>query len=127
MEFKKTNDNLIDSEKLESLSKSFNLDKKIIQILYSRGYQTENDLKSFLFDDINNLKDPFLMLNMDKVVARILTALQKNEKILIFGDYDTDGIGAVSILYNFLKTKTENFPTTFKNRKALFYSFIFCF
>lgn len=116
MEFKKTNDNLIDSEKLESLSKSFNLDKKIIQILYSRGYQTENDLKSFLFDDINNLKDPFLMLNMDKVVARILTALQKNEKILIFGDYDTDGIGAVSILYNFLKTKTENISTYLPNR-----------
>jgi len=116
MKFKKINDNLIDAEKLDNLSKKFNLDKKIIKILYSRGYQTEEEIKSFLFDEITNLKDPFLMLNMDRAVERILTALAKNEKILIFGDYDTDGIGAVSILYNYLTTKSNNVYTYLPNR-----------
>lgn len=116
MEFKKVYDNLIDEKQLENLSNFFVLDKKIVEILYSRGYTTKEEIEHFLYDNINDLKNPYLMINMEKIVERILLAIKKEEKILIFGDYDTDGIGAVSILYNYLKTKTNNVKTYLPNR-----------
>ena len=116
MIFKKINENLIDETLLEKFSKTFCLDKKIIQILYNRGFKTEEEIRKFLNNDINNLKDPFLMLNMEAVVERIILSIKNQEKVLIFGDYDTDGIGAVSILYNFLITKNPNVTTYIPNR-----------
>ncbi|MBE5746031.1 MAG: single-stranded-DNA-specific exonuclease RecJ [Clostridiales bacterium] len=116
MEFKKLNENLIDKGILENFSKSFSINKKIIEILYARGYNSKEKISSFLYDDITNLKNPFLLNNMNKVVERINLAIKNNEKILIFGDYDVDGVCAVSILHNYLIEKTKNIKTYLPNR-----------
>lgn len=116
MKFIKTNENKIDEKVLQSLSLTYNLDKSILEILFQRGIDSEEKLRQFLYADINDLKDPFLLLNMTKTIDRIMEAIEKKEKILIFGDYDVDGICSTSILYLFLKTKTPNIYTYIPNR-----------
>ncbi len=116
MEFTKNGENLIDKKVLDELSKKFNLNEKVIEILVNRGYSNEKLIDEFLNSDISCLKDPFLLQNMEKVVERIISAINSNEKVLIFGDYDTDGICATSILYNYLKTKSDNIFAYLPNR-----------
>lgn len=62
-------------------------------------------VRNFLNPDISRLHDPFLMDGMDRAVERILRAVDDLEDILIYGDYDVDGVTATSILYNFLTTR----------------------
>lgn len=118
MIFKKINENKIDEKVLENLSKKYNLDKTILEILSQRGINIfdEQELNNFLFADIKSLKDPLLLQNLESVVKRIECGILKNEKILIFGDYDVDGICATSILYLYLKTKTQNVFSYIPNR-----------
>ena len=63
--------------------------------------------KKFFRPSLTELYDPFLMQGMNKAVQRIEAAIQKKEKILIYGDYDVDGITAVSMVYNFLQGLPE--------------------
>ncbi len=72
-------------------------------ILLRRGIDTEDKLKHFCYDTPADLSDPFLMKGMQAAVERIILALQKKEPLVIYGDYDVDGITATSILYRFLK------------------------
>ena len=72
-------------------------------ILLRRGIDTEDKLKHFCYDTLADLSDPFLMKGMQAAVVRIILALQKKEPLVIYGDYDVDGITATSILYRFLK------------------------
>lgn len=72
-------------------------------ILLRRGIDTEDKLKHFCYDTPADLSDPFLMKGMQAAVDRIILALQKKEPLVIYGDYDVDGITATSILYRFLK------------------------
>ncbi|OQB51696.1 MAG: Single-stranded-DNA-specific exonuclease RecJ [Firmicutes bacterium ADurb.Bin146] len=60
------------------------------------------NLENFLYPKLENLNDPFLLNDMDKAVTRIVDAVTNNELILIYGDYDTDGITATAIMYRFL-------------------------
>ncbi|MGN1208566.1 MAG: DHH family phosphoesterase, partial [Christensenellales bacterium] len=110
------NENLIEKKVLDKICEKFNLSEKVAEILINRGYDTPEKVDKFLNDDINNLKDPFLMLNVKQVVERIEKAVENHEKILIFGDYDVDGICATSIMYNYLITKTEFVRTYIPNR-----------
>lgn len=72
-------------------------------ILLRRGIDTEDKLKHFCYDTPADLSDPFLVKGMQAAVDRIILALQKKETLVIYGDYDVDGITATSILYRFLK------------------------
>lgn len=72
-------------------------------ILLRRGIDTEDKLKHFCYDTPADLSDPFLMKGMQAAVDRIILALHKKEPLVIYGDYDVDGITATSILYRFLK------------------------
>ncbi len=85
------------------LSKKLNIDPLIVQILLNRGIRGEEEIRSFL--DINEfqLRDPFLLPDMEKGVKRVLEAIKAHEKILIYGDYDVDGITSVSVLILGLK------------------------
>lgn len=116
MEFIKNCENLIDEELVKEFSKEFNLDDKIVKLLFCRGINTKEKIRKFLYDDISNLKNPYTLINMKETVARIERAIINNEKILIFGDYDVDGICASSLLYNYLKTKLENVYIYLPNR-----------
>jgi len=74
----------------------------IQQILSQREIDTELKLKTFLNAQLSDLYDPFLMNGRGIAVERILTALESGENILIYGDYDVDGVTSVSILYQAL-------------------------
>ncbi len=75
------------------------------QLLYNRGLKTQQQIDEFFNPDFSaDLHDPFLLKDMSKAVKRIDRALNKNEKILIYGDFDTDGVCATAILYQTLKS-----------------------
>jgi len=73
----------------------------IRRLLARRGIINQKDIKSFLNPSLDDLHDPFLLDGMDAAVDRILFAIRKKEKILIYGDYDADGVSATSILLRF--------------------------
>jgi len=75
------------------------------QLLLGRGCRNAEDARRFLHQEAEHLHDPFLMKDMEKAVERILSALRNGEKIVIYGDYDVDGVTSVSILYLYLKEK----------------------
>ncbi|MBT3282875.1 single-stranded-DNA-specific exonuclease RecJ [bacterium] len=74
------------------------------ELLFYRGIKTAGDAREFLnpnYDD--HIHDPFLLKNMDKAVGRILSAIEKKEKIIIYSDYDCDGIPGGVVLHDFFK------------------------
>lgn len=77
-------------------------------ILAQRGIETYDSAKDFFRPKLENLHDPFLMKDMDKAVNRIRKAIQNNENILVYGDYDVDGTTAVALMYDFLKSVYPN-------------------
>ncbi len=85
------------------LIQSLNISPIIAQILINRGITQIADAKIFFNADLSFLHDPFLLKDMDKAVARIRLALQRKENILIFGDYDVDGVTSSAILHKALK------------------------
>ncbi len=78
------------------------------QLLVNRGCRDSEEARRFLFKETEHLHDPFRMKDMDKAVERILSALENEEKIVIFGDYDVDGVTSVSSLYLYLKEHDGN-------------------
>lgn len=75
----------------------------LARILMRRGLDTEDKLSHFLYDDLSDLSDPFLMKGMKEGVTRLLSAIDRREKIVVYGDYDVDGITSTSILVRCLK------------------------
>lgn len=71
----------------------------LARILMRRHIDTEEKLSHFLYDDLSDLSDPFLMKGMKEGVDRLLTAIDQGEKVVVYGDYDVDGITSTSILY----------------------------
>lgn len=93
-----------DEKKIENLAREANISKAFASILLERGIETKEAAQIFLNPEENQpFYDPFLMKDMDKGVNRIIEAIEKNEKIIVYGDYDVDGITATSILTNTLK------------------------
>ncbi|MEM9887664.1 MAG: single-stranded-DNA-specific exonuclease RecJ [Bacteroidota bacterium] len=72
------------------------------QLLAQRGISTYEEARQFFRPSLSNLHDPFLMKGMEQAVARVLQAIERQENILIYGDYDADGVTAVALLYSFL-------------------------
>lgn len=79
-------------------AKGEGLDSLAVQILYQRGIQTPQALEAFLHPSLDNLHDPYLLHDMKKAVERIRRAIEDYEQILIYGDYDADGMTSASIL-----------------------------
>ncbi len=79
-------------------------DELIYNLLFQRGLSTLDDIQSFLKPSLENFHDPFLLDGMKDAVDRILTAIQEKQRILIYGDYDADGVSATSILIRYFKT-----------------------
>ena len=79
------------------LAKAHKLDEMTSQFLYNRGIDSEEKLTDFLTLDISKLHDPYLLYDMDKAVSRLRLAIENGEQILIYGDYDADGMTSASI------------------------------
>lgn len=84
------------------LSKNYKLNPIIVQILISRKVKKE-DFSSFLNPSLDDLFSPFLLPDIDKAVRRIKKAVEKKEKVFLFGDYDVDGITSLVIFYEYIK------------------------
>jgi single-stranded-DNA-specific exonuclease len=84
-----------------ALARTIGLPDLVARVLLARGIDDPDKVKSFLKPDLGGLHDPFLFRDMDKAVDRIRTALQRQETILIHGDYDVDGISASVLLSKF--------------------------
>lgn len=92
-----------DPEKVASLAEALGIGPTLARLLVQREINTFSEARAFFRPELSNLHDPFLMKDMDKAVERILEALDNNEKILVYGDYDVDGTTAVALVYTFLK------------------------
>ncbi|MGA2554314.1 MAG: single-stranded-DNA-specific exonuclease RecJ [Smithella sp.] len=90
------------------LSKEFGIHPIISQILVNRGIPDIEAARRYLHPSLNDLHSPFLMKDMKKGVSRLLKAIHDSEEIMIYGDYDADGITSVVILYKFIKEITPH-------------------
>ncbi len=95
-------------KQIKTLAEELNISPVLAQLLVQRGISTFDDARVFFRPDLSQLHDPFLMADMDKAVARLSEAMELNQKILIYGDYDVDGTTSVSLVYKFLKQFYSN-------------------
>ena len=89
---------------VERLRKEINVSEIVARLLIQRGVSTYEEAKQFFRPAFSDLHDPFLMKDMERAAARIKEALEKQEKILVYGDYDVDGTTAVALMSSFLSS-----------------------
>ncbi|CAG9619461.1 single-stranded-DNA-specific exonuclease RecJ [Sutcliffiella rhizosphaerae] len=90
-------------EKVQYLAESLNIAPLIASLLVNRGMDTLETAKEFLYTHELDFHDPFLMDDMDKLVERVNQAIQTEEKILVYGDYDADGVSSTTVLVTALR------------------------
>ena len=95
-------------EDVQRLSEELSIDAYLSNLLVQRGVKTFDEAKAYFRPQLSDLHDPFLMTDMDKAVDRIALALEKKEKILVYGDYDVDGTTAVALVYTYLNQFYDN-------------------
>ncbi|MNF36810.1 Single-stranded-DNA-specific exonuclease RecJ [compost metagenome] len=105
-------------EKVKQLAQALNVEDFVATLLVQRGIETFDDAKRFFRPTLNDLHDPYLMKDMEKAVNRIEKAIENQENILVFGDYDVDGTTAVSLVSSYLKTYYPNVATYIPDRYA---------
>jgi len=105
-----------DINESKHLSASLNVDMTVANLLVQRGIKTFSEARSFFRPKLSDLHDPFLMKDMDKAVERIKRAIENNEKVLIYGDYDVDGTTSVALMYSFLRSRLSNIDYYIPNR-----------
>jgi len=106
------------SEVVQELARSLSIDKILATLLAHRNISNFEEAKRFFRPSLEDLHDPFLMKDMNKAVQRIEKAIEKDESILIYGDYDVDGTTAVSLVSSFLKTVYDKVATYIPDRYA---------
>ena len=92
----------------EKLAKELNIEPVLANLLVQRGVRTFDQARAFFRPQLDDLYDPFLMKDMNLAIERIGKAIQNNEKILIYGDYDVDGTTSVALVYSFFKEFHDN-------------------
>jgi single-stranded-DNA-specific exonuclease len=105
-------------DELSLLSKAINTSSYTSAILIQRGITEFNAARKFFRPSLDDLHDPFLMKDMDKAVRRLKKALDNDEKILIYGDYDVDGTTSVSLVYSYLHSFYPNCEVYIPDRYA---------
>ncbi|WMN12841.1 single-stranded-DNA-specific exonuclease RecJ [Marivirga salinae] len=96
------------SPKVDELSQSININPVLSKILVNRGITSFEEAKSYFRPSIEDCHDPFLMQDMSIAVNRLIKAIDNNEPILVYGDYDVDGSTSVAMMYSFLKNYCKN-------------------
>ena len=106
----------IDENFVEEMAEKFVIDKRVIRLLFARGFNTYEKLYNYFNPNLTQLHNPFLLEDMEKVVNKIKDHISLNHKILIYGDYDTDGITATATMYQFLSSIGANVNYFLPNR-----------
>lgn len=94
----------IDEEKVKKIQDKFKVSNLLATVLVNREIVSEKDIEVFLNPTRSDFHDPYLMPDMEVAVNRIVKAIEKHEKVIIYGDYDVDGITSITVLKKFLKT-----------------------
>lgn len=84
---------------ISDMAQKLNLHEKIVELLFSRGFTSEEQIKNFLTPSESDFMSPFGLFGMREACEQIKSALKADKRILIFGDYDVDGLSATAILY----------------------------
>ncbi len=103
-------------EKIKHLAQALNVEDFVATLLIQRGIETFEDAKNFFRPSLEHLHDPYLMKDMYKAVARIERAIENQENIMVFGDYDVDGTTAVSLVSSYLKSHYPHIATYIPDR-----------
>ena len=98
----------VDEKNVNNIVIRHNISKLVAKILASKKIVEDADINKFLNPNRHDFYNPFLMPDMEKAVDRILKALEQNEKIIIYGDYDVDGITSTTVLKRFLLERNAN-------------------
>ena len=95
------------STTVEDFRSEIKTDSIVAELLLQRGIDSFERARDFFNPSLEQLHDPFALLNMDKAVSLLDQSIENQSRILLYGDYDVDGTTAVSLLYNFLKEYTD--------------------
>ncbi len=101
----KRNNEILNRNEIEECAAKTGLNPKLVELLFLRGISTIEDVNNFIYPSANNLFDPFLMKGMIDAVSRINEAIENDEKVVVFGDYDADGVCAAAILALYLASR----------------------
>lgn len=91
----------IPKEQIKGLIEGLGIPDLAARLLYSRGIINPDEVQRLLFPKLEDLSDPFLLPDIDQGIKRTIEAIQKQENICLYGDYDADGVTSVAILCNF--------------------------
>ena len=105
----------IDEQKVNEIQEKYNLNKLLATVLKNRGLELE-DINIYLNPTRNDFYNPFQMPDMEKAVDRIIKAIESKEKVIIYGDYDVDGITSITVLKSFLKDRGLEVDSYIPNR-----------
>jgi single-stranded-DNA-specific exonuclease len=105
-----------DKDLAAQIAQKHNLNPFAALLATSRGLISDGDIADFFSDDNLNLSDPFVLPDMKSAVTRLEKAIEKCEPILIFGDFDADGVTATALLYSYLDTRGANVQAYIPNR-----------
>lgn len=94
----------LDEEKIDEIVKKFDIPELLATVLVNRGIVDDEEIRVFLNPTRSDFHDPYLMPDMEIAVERIIKAIDNQEKVIIYGDYDVDGITSITVLKKFLKT-----------------------
>lgn len=93
---------------VKQLASSLGVTDSLANLMVQRKITTPAEARAFFTPSLDYLHDPFMMKDMNIAVDRISTAIKRNEKILVYGDYDVDGTTAVALMYSFLRDQYSN-------------------
>ncbi|WP_171823255.1 single-stranded-DNA-specific exonuclease RecJ [Apilactobacillus kunkeei] len=99
-----------------TIGKSLSISPRIVESLIEKGYDSEDKINGFLNPQLSDLRDPFLLHDMEKACKRIFSAIENDEKITVYGDYDADGITSTSVMYETLENLGANVEYFVPNR-----------
>ncbi len=106
----------VNEKKVEELQKKYNINKLLATILVNRGIIEEKQIEKFLNPKRNDFYNPYELPDMEIAVNRIIKAIEKKENIVIYGDYDVDGITSVTVLKSFLLERGAKVTEYIPNR-----------
>ena len=106
----------VDENKVEDLVKNYHLNEILAKILVNKNLTKKEDIELFMNPTRKDFHDPFLMPDMEITVDRILKAIDNKEKIIIYGDYDADGITSITVLKSFLEERGLEVSSYIPNR-----------
>ena len=106
----------VDNVITERIALENNISSLLARVLMNRGINTEEKIKKFLYPELNDLYDPYMLNDMVLAVERINKAINENERVTIYGDYDVDGITSITVLKQFLDERNVNVDYYLPNR-----------